>query len=214
MARTWATTGSGAAAGEASIAVDDLAGLGWTVGDHVAVTFSGSNGHTSTIAAFDTEGGRLTLDEPFPHAVDGGFVTYGAVEFKVPVEVMNLQRSILVTGDTDGFFDGKKEGLHMMMFGGTMVVDHTRVEYCGQRDTLGRYCLHWHHVGSCPSCKFSNNAVVEGQTKAITVHGTHHALVDNNVIWNARGVGDSSSGDPSTGRPIAAPPCLIALHRA
>ena len=189
MAHTWSTTASGASIKDTSILVDELDALGWEVGDEIAVTFSGSGlGHRSTIAEFSMGEGRLTLSDPFLTRVEGGIYTHGGERFKIPVEVMNLQRSILVTGDTDGFFDGKKEGVHVMMFGGKMTVDHSRVEYCGQRDVLGRYCLHWHHVGSCPDCRFSNNAILEGQTKAITIHGTHDALVHNNVIWNSRGV--------------------------
>lgn len=119
----------------------------------------------------------------------GGFREYDGEAFEMAGEVMNLQRSIQITGDTDGFVDGAKQGLHTMMFGGKMIVDHTRVEFCGQRNVLGRYCLHWHHVGRCPDCRFDSNAIVDGQTKGLVIHGTHNATAHNNVLWNSRGVG-------------------------
>lgn len=129
------------------------------------------------------------LEDPVPEQLLGGYTTYDGEQFEMAGEVMNLERSVKITGDTDGFVDGAKQGLHTMMFGGKMIVDHSRVEYCGQRNVLGRYCLHWHHVGHCPECKFTSNAIVEGQTKGLVIHGTHNALADNNVLWNSRGVG-------------------------
>lgn len=195
LQKTWSTVGARTEPGEYGVHVDDLSNLGWNVGDEVAVTYSGMhdgmhyNGHKSRITQLDFAGSKIYLEDAVENGIDGGVITVAGENFSIPTEVMNLERSVLVTGDTDGFLDGKKEGLHTIMFGGKMSVDHTRIEFCGQRDVLARYCLHWHHVGSCPECKFTNNAIVEGQTKGITIHGTHDALVDNNVLWNARGAG-------------------------
>ena len=129
------------------------------------------------------------LEDPPAEQLLGGFTEYDGESFEMAAEVMNLQRSIKVTGDTDGFVNGAKQGLHTMMFGGKMILDHSRVEFCGQRNVLGRYCLHWHHVGHCPDCRFESNAIVDGQTKGLVIHGTHDATANNNVMWNSRGVG-------------------------
>ena len=190
LPKTWSTLDNSTKKGEKALAVHDLATLGWSVGDEVAVTITSGSGIRSTIAKVGVSGGNeLVLEDALPDMAEGGYRTYDDTTVLMSAEVMNLARSIVVTGDKDGFFNGQKEGVHTMMFGGKMVVDHTRIEYCGQRDVLGRYCLHWHHVGRCPDCKFSNNAIVEGQGKGITIHGTHDALVHNNVVWNARGAG-------------------------
>eukprot|EP00933_Yihiella_yeosuensis_P025705 TRINITY_DN19943_c0_g1_i1.p1 TRINITY_DN19943_c0_g1~~TRINITY_DN19943_c0_g1_i1.p1 ORF type:complete len:922 (-),score=111.75 TRINITY_DN19943_c0_g1_i1:29-2410(-) len=72
---------------------------------------------------------------------------------------------------------------------GIMDIRYTRVEFCGQRNLLGRYCFHFHLLGECPDCVFEGNAVVESQQVGITIHGTHRSLVESNVLWNTRGVG-------------------------
>ena len=45
-------------------------------------------------------------------------------------------------------------GLHtaMMARGGLLRMQHTRVERCGQRGVLGKYCIHLHLIASCPAC--------------------------------------------------------------
>ena len=96
---------------------------------------------------------------------------------------MNLARSVHLTGDDGDFYTEKREGMHTMMFGGVLQLDHVRTDNCGQRYTLGRYCIHMHLIGHCADCRIASNAVVEGEAKGITIHGTHDALVDNNVLY-------------------------------
>jgi hypothetical protein len=82
-------------------------------------------------------------------------------------------------------------GMHVMLAGrgGTLRVAHTRVERCGQRGLLAKYCLHFHLVGRCPSCAFEGNAIEHGHQRAIVVHGTHEALVRDNTVADVRGAG-------------------------
>ena len=96
---------------------------------------------------------------------------------------MNLARSVHLTGDDGDFYTEKREGMHTMMFGGVLQLDHVRTDNCGQRYTLGRYCIHMHLIGHCADCRIASNAVVEGEAKGITIHGTHDALIDNNVLY-------------------------------
>jgi len=96
---------------------------------------------------------------------------------------------VLITGDHDDFYISNK-GLHTIMTGtGYIDMRYTRVEYCGQRDVMGRYCLHFHLLKKCPQCVFEGNSVVDSAQVGITIHGTHNSLVSNNVVWNARAVG-------------------------
>ena len=39
----------------------------------------------------------------------------------------------------------------------------------------------------CVDCRFRGNVITKSNNKVITVHGTHRALVDNNVIYDHRG---------------------------
>lgn len=70
-----------------------------------------------------------------------------------------------------------------------MDMRYARVEFCGQRPVMGRYCLHFHLLKKCPRCVFQGNAVVDGEHIGITAHGTHDAVVDQNVVWDAKANG-------------------------
>lgn len=70
-----------------------------------------------------------------------------------------------------------------------MDMRYARIEFCGQRAVMGRYCLHFHLLKKCPRCVFQGNAVVDGEHVGITVHGTHDATVDQNVVWDAKANG-------------------------
>lgn len=132
-------------------------------------------------------------------------------------EVVNLSRNVVITGDdfthvpcdasliseavpgeqtsTKGcrcssYRSTCTVGLHTaQMNAGSMQVSNTRVEKCGQRGIEGKYCLHFHKLESCPTCRFSDNAIEYSHQRGIIVHGTHLAKVESNVLWDVRGAG-------------------------
>ena len=116
----------------------------------------------------------------------------GQLVKEMAAEIVNLERSVVVTGheyNTSKFHD-TQQGIHTVQgFGGSVRITYTRVEFCGQRDVLGKYCLHMHLLGHCPTCEITGNAVYESHQFGITVHGTHDALVHANTLFNARGAG-------------------------
>lgn len=63
--------------------------------------------------------------------------TYDCPQVRMAAEVVNLARSVTITGDD---FTGGITGLHTIMagVGGSMRVEYTRVEKCGQRGVKGR----------------------------------------------------------------------------
>ena len=67
-----------------------------------------------------------------------------------------------------------------------MVMEWARVERCG-RVALGQYCVHLHLVGKCASCAVRGVVVDGGVNKGITIHGTHDATVEENVVCDLRG---------------------------
>ena len=111
-------------------------------------------------------------------------------------EVVDLTRSVVMTGDAfshspncDGAGKTCTLGLHTMMIGSGSVlrVSYTRVERCGQRGVLGRYCLHFHLIGACPDCLLQGNAIEHSHQRGIVIHGTHEATVSENVLYDVRG---------------------------
>jgi hypothetical protein len=126
-------------------------------------------------------------------------------------EVIHLTRNIIITGDDfrhiecdpklgNGYApviegcrcsDSRKHctmGLHTIhMFNGIIKIKHARVEKCGQRGVLGKYCMHYHLMGDCPECIMDGNAIEFGHQRALVVHGTHRTLNTFNVVNDVRG---------------------------
>jgi hypothetical protein len=99
---------------------------------------------------------------------------------RIPInsEVLNLDRSVHITGNR---FTTRQQGYNK-----AMKIHHTKLTTCGKPE-LGEYCLHFHHVGFCPACSFVGNSVSDSQNKALTVHATSGARVEQNVLYDHRG---------------------------
>jgi hypothetical protein len=118
--------------------------------------------------------------------------------FSVHAEVVNLRRSVRITGPkydrtiNDASLASERgspghQGITTKQLApGSMQLRFTRVDNCG-RISLGEYCTHFHHVNDCPSCLLQGNAIVNGCNKGITVHGTHSSMVEDNVVYNVHG---------------------------
>lgn len=80
-------------------------------------------------------------------------------------------------------------GLHVMARdpGAKLSLQYVRIEKCGQRGVLGKYCVHLHLVQSCPECKIIGNAFEYGHQRGTVVHGTHLATIEINVYNDIRG---------------------------
>ncbi|CAK0820097.1 unnamed protein product [Prorocentrum cordatum] len=191
LARTMSLLSSGAAQGSSQLALKhDPGDMGWRVGDRVGVATTRarqSDSSEHTIVELLPSG--LRVSPPLQAARMGGMKDVEGQQFELAAEVVNMERSVLITGDHQDFL-ATRQGLHVMMGPGSVgVVRHARVEYCGQNGIKGRYCLHFHLLGQCPECIFQGNAIVESFQSGITIHGTHRTTVDSNVLWMNRGVG-------------------------
>jgi hypothetical protein len=193
----------------------DAAAMGWRVGERIALapTTRGSAGWGETFVITHINGTTLGLSAPLSQAFRAE-AEYLPPPLAMPVlrraEVVMLSRSVLVTGDNFAHVPCESDvaaamgcrcdsqlprttctlGLHTALAGsGQIVVEHTRVEKCGQRGVLGKYCLHLHVVGHCPGCRFAGNAIEYGHQRGIVVHGTHESRVRDNVLYDVRGAG-------------------------
>ncbi len=80
-------------------------------------------------------------------------------------------------------------GLHTIAIGAGSVlnIQYTRLEKCGQRGVLGKYCTHFHLIQRCKDCKIIGNAFEYGHQRGTVIHGTHLSTVENNVYSDIRG---------------------------
>ncbi len=99
-------------------------------------------------------------------------------------EVALLSRRILLQGDSSS--DASKFGGHVLITGRGRI---SGVEFyrMGQNNTMARYPLHFHLMGSSPTSFMSDNSVHDAYFRCFTIHGTHDTLVTRNVAFNTVG---------------------------
>ncbi|UPR00717.1 G8 domain-containing protein [Chloropicon primus] len=186
LGRTWMLLSRPAYHGQTSLALDsDASSAGWRVGDRIVVAPTTSYpkfAHDSSAEEFTItriDGADVSIDRPI-HQDRAGFPSR-----RVQAEVINLSRTVTITGDP---FDGNRHGLHCVAHsGGVGVVNYARITRGGQYKVPGKYPLHFHLAGECKSCQFVGNAIEDSSQRGIIVHGSHRTLVSENVLYDVMG---------------------------
>jgi hypothetical protein len=134
-----------------------------------------------TIASLQMKGGiqTVTLRDEL------AFTHYGGVEYQA--EVGLLSRAITIQGDAqseDDHFGG-----HLMcMRNSDCRVEGVRAYRMGQLNTMGRYPLHFHMMGTVNEKSYFKYCAVERSFfRAITIHATNKARVEYNVAYDIAG---------------------------
>src|SRR5690348_7903262 len=168
-------------AGSARIEV--LNASGWRKGDVIVLAstdFDSTQAEKRTIAAI--AGNVITLAEPLKY-MHFGKVTFGVDERG---EVGMLTRNILIQASPDAersYFGG-----HIMAeVGSKMYVSGVELNRMGQNMHLARYPIHWHLVGEGQGQYIKNSSIHDTYSRCVTVHGTNHVRVQNNVAYNTVG---------------------------
>jgi len=167
-----------------------------------------STGNTINLAVDPTSLALATTGQTFASLPK--YIPY-AWTAQMSAEVINLSRNVLITGadfqhvpcttsttipltdecicDTAMPRTQCTMGTHVAHLGtgGTMQVSYTRIEKCGQRGLMGKYCLHFHLGSSCPTCLAVGNALEYGQQRGLVIHGTHLITAQDNVLHDIRG---------------------------
>ena len=102
MERTWTLLSQTSEAGSTILTLKHNAtAMGWQVGDDIGIaTTTRSDSPRHTIVAIN--GVTLTLDRPLQFTHWGGIRTIEGYALEMAAEVINLQRSVLITGDDLG----------------------------------------------------------------------------------------------------------------
>ncbi|KXZ47884.1 hypothetical protein GPECTOR_32g497 [Gonium pectorale] len=199
---TWTRLAATADVGASSIL---LAGrVNWRPGDVIAIassSFYTNESETATItAAFYEAGLNVTMVDlsaklNFTHLGVIEPVAYGQANgatIDMRAEVAVLTRNVVLQGD---------ENSEAFMFGGTVMVStppgrpraHLRFEQAEVRQTgqafrLGRYTLHFHMHGDLAYNSWIRGcAIHHTYNRALTIHGSHRVLVQDNVAYNVMG---------------------------
>jgi hypothetical protein len=129
----------------------------------------------------------LTADLAHDHTSEVR-VTPGGTVIEMRAQIGLLSRNVVIQGDdqsADQMFGAHTIAVH----GGHFRVENTEVRNCGQAKNLGRYCLHFHKSGYQPPPQsfLRSNSIHHSFQRATTIHGTTHALVQNNIAWKVMG---------------------------
>lgn len=82
--------------------------------------------------------------------------------------------------ETTGF------GGHIMVQG-LAQVEGVELYRMGQTNVLARYPMHFHLIGECPTCYLKHSSIHRSYYRCATIHGTHAALVTENVCFDIIG---------------------------
>ncbi|XP_044514196.1 fibrocystin-L [Gracilinanus agilis] len=67
-------------------------------------------------------------------------------------------------------------------------IEYVEVFHAGQAFRLGRYPIHWHLLGDLKFSSYVRGcAIHQTYNRAVTIHNTHHLLVERNIIYDIKG---------------------------
>ncbi len=196
---SWSNLARTAEAGSNRLTVEEQ--TGWEIGDQIAITSSDyeyEQDETFTITDVSLDGLTFTLDNPLAYMHYGETETedngLNGADFREWVideraQVALLSRNVKIQGDEDAHIDGYG-GHSMVMRGAEMHISGAEFANMGQEGILGKYPLHWHLLGETGAGQYiANSSIHHSFNKGLTVHGTSHTVVSDNVVFDTIGHG-------------------------
>jgi hypothetical protein len=185
--RVWTKVAATAAAGDSSIEVAEA--VDYAAGETIIITSHTNYRQTEErIVAGLANGGRtILLETPLQHTHKSVIHEQDGQTVDMRVEVALLTRNIVIQGEP-GTSARQLFGAHVIaVHGATMRLENTEIRHCGQAGRLGRYCSHFHMAGELETSYIRSNSIHHSFQRAVTVHGTHRSLVQNNVAYRVLG---------------------------
>ncbi len=181
--------------------IELTSGVNWRAGDQIAIApsdfdFTQSEEFTITERIASNKY-RLNRKPTYVHTGVNKSYSNGSQSWvlKSRAEVGNLTRHIVIETEGDVTSNSVPEanryiGAHMMvMRGGLAQIEAVEFNRMGQAGEMARYPFHWHRAGNVNGQFIRDSSVHHSFQRCITVHGTNHALVHNNVCYDHRGHG-------------------------
>jgi hypothetical protein len=181
MSRTWVKLGATAKKGDTAVTLQEAV-TGWNIGDRIILPPTAMMTYSKAIGTEERfikaiSGTKLTLDRPL-EALHLGEGLYRG-------EVANLSRNVLVESA-----DLKARGHTMYHRDSAGAISYAEFRHLGKEGVLGRYALHYHLVGDTMRGSFVIGASIWGsRNRWLTIHGTNHLIVRDNVGWKSVGHG-------------------------
>jgi cell migration-inducing and hyaluronan-binding protein len=190
----WTQLAATAPAGTGTIT---LAGdVDWRVGDRVVIAPSGFDPREAEDRAITVASGRtLTLDAPLSHLHFGEIQNIAGRVVDERAEVGLLSRTITIRGtgvDDDGVIAPASVGAGgqvKILAAASARIQGVEFVHMGQTGRLGNYPVHWHLAGEGAGQFLRNSTVWRTNNRCVTVHGTDHLEVVDNVCYDHLGHG-------------------------
>lgn len=209
---TWTKLAEDAPAGAREVALSEQPS-GWSVGDTVVVTPSGSDPNEvelRSIAAIN--GNRIILDRPLAFLHKGRLFAYnqgvgsvrqianeselgpGETLVRQQAEVGLLSQNVTVASNLVRDGDSNHRAHTMYMIGAEVSIAYTEFRDLGPQTKLGRYPIHFHKPGSTSAGNTVEGAsiwssVSEPGNRFIAIHQAEGITVEDVVAYNAQGAG-------------------------
>ena len=181
---TWTRLAASTAAGSRIVRLADA--VDWRPGQEVVVVTSARRDYPfqdeNEVRTIRALRGRtmLVLDRPLEH------LHYGGREYQV--EVGLLSRNLVFRTAPSVLEAAPSFGGHIMAHAAQMRVSGVELRGLGQRNFLGRYPLHFHHLGDVAGRSyFTDSSIRDSNWRCAVVHRTDRAVVSRNVAYNAFG---------------------------
>lgn len=188
---SWLMLDQTANAGARTIQVEY--GTNWRKGDTIVISSTDDDmNHAEVRQITQINGKTLHLNAPLSYRHFGEVQTFSNANKTWTVdtraEVGLLTRNIRIQGDA-GSDNGKFGGHIMIMEGSIGLMSGVELYRMGQAGILARYPFHWHVAGNVAGQYFRNSTVRKSYSRCVTVHGSHNALVEDNVCYDHIGHG-------------------------
>lgn len=181
----WTHLSSTASAGSSTLNLAEAPD--WQAGDSLTLSSTDFNGNqTELVTVQRVSGTAVTLAAPLKYTHWASSSSYAGKTLNERAEVGLLSHNIRF-GATDDLGSGGLGAQAMLMGASQARIEGAEFLRVGQRNTLRRYPIHFHLLGSQPSSYFRNNSVHDSFNRCITLHGTSDLRVQNNVTYNNAG---------------------------
>jgi len=188
---SWLMLDASAAKGDTSIQVEHQ--TDWRAGDSIVIASTDDDMHEAEVREITRiNGNTIFFDQPLNHEHFGELQSFSndrkTWTVDTRAEVGLLTRNIRIQGDAQSVNSGFG-GHIMIMAGSTGLMSGVELYRMGQTGILARYPFHWHLANNVAGQYFRNSTVRNSFSRCVTVHGSHNALVEDNVCYDHIGHG-------------------------
>lgn len=172
---TWTHLSQTVEAGKLTIHLKDA--VDWKAGDQIVIaptSYEATEAEQKTIDTISADGKTITLRSKLDYKHYGQSHQYA--------EVGLLSHNIQFYGDET--YDAG----HILFYEHSHIhIENANFDTLGTYGTLAQYPLHFHMAGDEQGSYLKSNSITNAANRCITIHGTDHVLVKDNVAYNTKG---------------------------